>query len=163
MGLDQLSHGLGRFLCRPNLRGHPALHAELRAHYDPRDRRLHLARLDCRLRRLAMALSWRSLDIWHRHPWHLPPTTNALASLDHRAARYRSHQYAHGPDPDPHHPGPLVHRVVLPKLLHRHPARIDKGCTHRWRGVLSHFLAHRVATLAADSDRDRDLAVHPYL
>ena len=59
--------------------------------------------------------------------------------------------------------GLSFHHAVLPELLRRHSTRIDKGRTHRWRGLLSHLLAHRSAALASYPDRHRDLAVHAYL
>ena len=53
------AQGLERFLRRPDLRRHPALHAELRARHHSRDDLLHPARRGRRLRRFALALSRR--------------------------------------------------------------------------------------------------------
>src|SRR5262249_22840882 len=148
----QLCCRLGRVLRRPELRRHPALHAQLRARYDPSDDPVDPAWLGGRLRRLPLALSWRSLDLRRGYPWHFSPPADASLALDHRAARPWPHQHAHGPGDDPHHPRAFLHHAVLSKLLHRHSAGVDTRRPHRWCGFLSHLLAHRAAAFTPDPD-----------
>ena len=68
-----------------------------------------------------------------------------------------------GLDPDPLRAGHFLHHAVLPQLLRQHPRRSDQGGAHRRRRLLAHFLQDHSAALAADHDRDGDLAIHRHL
>jgi hypothetical protein len=58
---------------------------------------------------------------------------------------------------------PGLHHALLPQLLCGLPNRAGAGGHDRWRGVLSHLLAHPVAVLRTHHRRVRDLAVHQHL